>query len=250
MVWDTRNDVFKYKVKLNFPTKEGRNKMIEVVSARNLESMIPEHLSRRIVLSQIAKIYDPMGLITPLTLEAKILIRRLVQDLNNESLSRYKITNWDTELSEEAKAQWIKFFRKLLSIETLTFPRCIKSDVFLGYPILVIFCDASNLAYGACAYIRWQVSSFEYKSYLIDSKNRIAPLKQLTIPRLELCGAVLASRLRENIQMEMDFNFSRVIHLADSYIVRQQIQKESYGFATFVATRIGEIQSKTDPMDW
>ena len=81
-------------------------------------------------------------------------------------------------------------------------------------------------------------------------KNRIAPRKQLSIPRIELCGAVLAARLREKIVEEIDYKFSKVFHLTDSMIVRWQITKESYGFKTFVATRIGEIQRKTDPEEW
>ena len=81
-------------------------------------------------------------------------------------------------------------------------------------------------------------------------KNRIAPKKQISIPRLEMCGAVLGARLRRWIEKEVDYKFSKIIHLIDSEIVRVQIQKESYGFQTFVATRIGEIQEKTEPSEW
>ena len=83
-----------------------------------------------------------------------------------------------------------------------------------------------------------------------DAKNRIAPRRQITTPRLELCGAVLASRIREKIVQGMNLHFAAVIHITDSTIVRWQIQKESYGFKSCVATRVGEIQSKTEPSEW
>ena len=89
-----------------------------------------------------------------------------------------------------------------------------------------------------------------FESRLAIDKNRIAHIKQLSVPRLELCGAVLAARLREIIENEMDYKFCRVIHIVDSTIVRAQIQQESYGFGTFAATRIAEIQNKTEPSEW
>lgn len=72
----------------------------------------------------------------------------------------------------------------------------------------------------------------------------------MSTPRLELCGAVLASRLRRKLVTEMSFRYSKIVHIIDSMIVRAQIQQESYGFGTFVATRVAEIQSITDPTDW
>lgn len=82
------------------------------------------------------------------------------------------------------------------------------------------------------------------------AENRIAPVKQLSTPRLELCGAVLASRLLRKLVTKMSFRFSKIVHIIDSMIVRAQIQRESYGFGTFVATRVAEIQSITDPTEW
>ncbi|CAC5360234.1 unnamed protein product [Mytilus coruscus] len=107
--------------------------------------------------------------------------------------------------------------------------------------------DGSSVAYGACAYIRWQTGPETYEAKLFIAKNRIAPTKQLSIPRLELCGTTIASRFREKIVREMEFYFIRIIHIVNSTIVRAQIQRESYEIGTFVATR---IQSKTEPSDW
>lgn len=116
--------------------------------------------------------------------------------------------------------------------------------------MLILFSDGSNLAFGACAYIRWETAWDTFFARLLMAKNRIAPTRQLTIPRLELCGAVLSARLREKIVNGLGFSFEKVIHLVYSAIVRAQIQKESYGLGTFVANRVAEIQSKTCKTDW
>ena len=81
-------------------------------------------------------------------------------------------------------------------------------------------------------------------------KNRIAPSKPLSVPKLELCGAVHSAKLREKLVEELDYKISRIFHLTDSMIARRQVTKESYGFKTFVATRVGEIQNKPDPEEW
>ncbi|XP_037773228.1 uncharacterized protein LOC119568898 [Penaeus monodon] len=105
-------------------------------------------------------------------------------------------------------------------------------------------------AYGACAYVRWQTGEHEFESHLIAARNKIAPMKQMSIPRLELCAALMAARLRESILKEFTWKFEAIYHIVDSSIIRSQIQKESHGFNTFVAVRIAEIQIKTDPKEW
>ena len=75
-------------------------------------------------------------------------------------------------------------------------------------------------------------------------------MRQISIPQLELCAAVLAIRLRTTIENEMRYQFSKVIHITDSEIVRAQIHKESHRFDTFVGKRVAEIQSKTEPIEW
>ena len=89
-----------------------------------------------------------------------------------------------------------------------------------------------------------------YTCKLICSKNRLAPTRQLSIPRIELCGAVIGCRLREFVRQELDWKVKNVIHFTDSEIVKAQIQKDSFRFNTFVANRISEIQTITSPDEW
>ena len=107
---------------------------------------------------------------------------------------------------------------------------------------MVIFADGSEQAYGCCVYVRWNVGEEEFESRLLAAKKRIAPKRVITVPRLELCSAVLSIRLRKNILSGMNFQFSKILHIVDSSIVYSHIQKESRGFTQFTANRIGEIQ--------
>ena len=138
----------------------------------------------------------------------------------------------------------------MLLLYQLTFNLCTRPKYAAGQPMLISFSDASIGAFGACVCVRWELSDGSYKSSILISKGRVAPLKCITIVNLELSAAVLASRLRTFLEKECRFNFNRFLHIVDSEIVRSMIQKESYGFNTFVATRIGEIQQATNPTEW
>jgi len=115
---------------------------------------------------------------------------------------------------------------------------------------LIIFCDASRLAFGACAYVRWKVQEGKYEVRFVAAKSRVAPLKELTIPRLELQAAVVASRLAKTILEESRFNFSRIIYFSDSLVVLAWIQGQTRCYKPFVSCRVGEIQSSSEPSEW
>lgn len=101
----------------------------------------------------------------------------------------------------------------------------------------------------ACAYVRWKIDG-SFASNLVLSKNRLAPAKQMSIDRLELCAAVLNKRIKEFIERETRWKFEKIYHIVDSQIVQAQVKKESYGYNTFVATRVGEIQEGTNYNEW
>ena len=115
---------------------------------------------------------------------------------------------------------------------------------------MVTFSDASEKAYGSCSYVRWELVNGSFSSTLLCAKGRVAPTKKISIVRLELCAAVTAKRLFAFIEEESRFEFLKVIFVVDSKIVQSMIQKDSYGFKTFVSVRIGEIEAATDMKSW
>lgn len=244
--WKPKGDYFFFTVNVNFSPRVRKIRVGPHLQRYEIETKFPQNLTRRMILSQIASLYDPLGFVVPVILQAKILMRSMITG----SPSGDKGIDWDEPLDAPMVTKWKQFFVSLYELEDLTFRRALKPSNAFGRPTLIIFSDGSMQAYGACAYVRWQIDENRFVASLIVAKNKIAPVKQLSIPRLELCGALVATRLRETIVKQFNWDFESVFHIVDSSIVRSQIQKESRSFNTFVAVRIAEIQTKTDPREW
>ena len=232
-------DELQYKVQLKTIIKNKRKK-------RDQQDMkmldIVNNPSKRTILAQVNSIYDPLGLAGPFTVRAKILMRQLWGAEDK--------LDWDDPIPDKYKQEWSEFCQDLLGMNDVKFKRCLKPKDSTGDPVLIIFSDGSINSYGACAYVRWELINGKYKCALKLSKNRLAPIKKMFIDRIELCGAVLNARLKAFIQCHCRYKFKKIYHIVDSQIVHSMIQKSSYGFNTFAATRVGEIQENTDPHDW
>jgi len=145
------------------------------------------HMTKRTLLSDINSVFDPIGLLSPALVLGKIFIQHLWT---------LKI-NWDTP--NDMQSKWTQFYSSLKILEKLLIPRCVP---FQDYSTVRLhgFCDASLNAYGACIYIQ-STTNFETQLYI--SKSRVALLKLTTIPRLELCGAILLSELVNTVVKEL-----------------------------------------------
>ena len=110
--------------------------------------------------------------------------------------------DWDEELPPTVCDKWIKLFKEMKGLNKITFQRSLCSANATEPPMLCVFSDASHEAFGACAYIRQRTNNDKYQVRLIAAKSRVAPLKQLSVPHLELQATVLASRLAKTIQEE------------------------------------------------
>ena len=243
VVWDPRQDHFKFTVKSGFCPKRGTMRIQKIITPTDVQRINgnSDVMTKRIILSRVNSIYDPLGLAGPYTVRAKILMRRL---WTNETE-----IDWDDPIPEKYRREWDTFFNDLPDMKEITIKRCIKPSNSLENPVLIIFSDGSNDAYGACAYARWRLSTGGFDSHLILSKNRLAPVKRISIDRIELYGAVLNKRIKTILQKQCRYRFQRCYHIVDSQIVHGMIHKESYGFNTFAATRIGEIQEGTERGD-
>ena len=229
--WKPKADKLSFKVKVDLSNIKNEEDQLKLV--RPL-------LTKRTILSRIARIYDPIGFAAAFLIRAKIGIQELW--LMGQ--------NWDQELPEEIQKKWSEFFKELEHLNAVEFPRCLTPLTAIGAPVLCIFADASRKAFGACAYIRWQIGHGNFECRFIAAKFRVAPLKELTIPRLELQSAVLASRLGKSILEESRLEFERVIYFTDSQIVLAWIRSHVRNYKPFVSSRAGEIQSNSDPAEW
>ncbi|XP_033218065.1 uncharacterized protein LOC117173535 [Belonocnema kinseyi] len=139
-------------------------------------------ITKRSMLSQISKPFDPLGLLGPVMVIAKIIIQQLW---------KLQLT-WDTLIPEESQEFWNRYQNQLQLLNKIEFSRCVLIPNAIEIK-LHGFCDASEKAYGACFYFRSTDQQGNHQSSLICSKSRVAPLKTTTIPPLELCAANLLS---------------------------------------------------------
>ena len=209
-------DTFNYRVILKLKTSTGEE--ITVTSIEELVELVDLVITRRIILANVARIFDPLGLLTALLLQSKILMR--------ESWCGAEI-GWDDPLSPEQQKKWIDFLISLLALGDVSFARSLwPQEEVVGLPSLVIFSDGSVQAFGAAAYIHWKLESGGYWSQLIMAKSRIAPKNIVSVPRMELNGAVIGNRIKNFILKETNLKFSNVYQLVDSSTVLGYVQKE------------------------
>lgn len=209
---------------------------VYVYSAKCID--VQTRFSKRTILSEIAKIYDPLGLIGPITLHAKLIMQKLWQAK----------LDWDESVPVDLSTIWVKFCRQLALINNLTFERRIL-DAEAQFYELHGFCDASEAGYGACIYIR-SISSTTITSKLYCAKSRVAPLKKVTLPRLELNGARLLTELYTEVKSSININIDRVYFWTDSTIVIHWIRTPASSLKSFVSNRVAAIQKISTSDQW
>ena len=195
-------------------------------------------INKRIVLSSIAKLYDPLGLLAPLIIKCKIFMRTLwVEKLE-----------WDQELPIELKNHWLKLLPELKSVNSISIPRWINSYTNSRIEIHG-FSDASTQAIAANIYLRIVSDGVSYVNLLV-SKTKVAPVKVLTVPRLELCAAHLLSKLVSNFLNEMHFPECSVHLWSDSRVALSWIKSSPHLWLQFVSHRISDIQTLCPQAIW
>ena len=186
-VWDPKLDDFVFHVTLRFQHK--RSPVVEVSSIEELLQLPLFLITRRSLLSNIHRIFDPMGLLIPVLLQAKLLLRATLAE---------KGLGWDDPVPQHLLSQWMSFLESLLSLGDVAFPRSLwPKEKVIGDPILVIFSDGSQNAYGAVAYIRWKLPTGGYWTRLIMAKGKICQKDLVSIPRIELNGTVIGVRIKK-----------------------------------------------------
>ncbi|GFY02557.1 integrase_H2C2 domain-containing protein [Trichonephila clavipes] len=185
------------------------------------------------------KIFDPLGLFGPIITLAKILIQRLwLLELG-----------WINELPFKEEKEWRQFIDSLKAVNNISIDRCILIHRAESIE-LHAFSDASEKAYGSSIYLKSISALGEVKVYLVTSKSRVSPLKQISIPRLELCGAVLAAKLMKNVKEALNHHITAVHFWSDSTIVISWIHRESRELKTFVANRVSKIHQLSSCHQW
>ncbi|XP_048489043.1 uncharacterized protein LOC125491356 isoform X1 [Plutella xylostella] len=196
--------------------------------------------TKRQVLSFMSKVFDPLGLVGPVVVLAKIIMQRTWA---------CKI-QWDQPIPQELNSVFINFAKNLFKMN-VSVPRCINT-VSVKQIDLVGFSDASSKAHGCCLYIRVIDSEGNISVTLLCSKSRINPLKQLSIPRLELNSALLLAHLVKKVYDEINkLNINPCVYLhSDSQITLAWLKTEPQQLTVYVSNRVKTIQEETQGFSW
>ncbi|XP_039965292.1 uncharacterized protein LOC120777820 [Bactrocera tryoni] len=197
----------------------------------------PAHTKRE-VLSAIAKLFDPAGWLSPIIITAKIIMQQIWLDK----------TDWDESLKPLTLHRWNSFVKDYDNINKIEIPRWTHFN-----PTTTIefhgFSDASEKAYAATLYIRVSVGDKIWTTLLV-SKTRVAPIKTVSLPRLELCGAVLLANLVNSTLSQLHLTQYKSCFWTDSTIVLAWLNKPPCSWTTFVSHRVAAITEKVGVENW
>ena len=199
-------------------------------------------LTRRGLLSTVSSIYDPLGFISPLVLLGK----QILQQMCSESIG------WDDPIPDSLRMKWESWRQSLFGLESIKINRCLKPDNFgtIRTAEFNHFSDASSTGYGQCSYLRLVNTENKVHCSLLMAKSRVAPLKSITVPRMELTAALVSVRVSSLLQRELEYANATHVFWTDSRVVLGYISNESKRFHVFVANRVQQIRESTGSHQW
>lgn len=219
ILWNPKNDDFTFRLSLD-------------------EIKLP--ITKRKLASEIAKLFDPLGWLSPCIILAKLIIQQLWLDSYD----------WDEALPADLQDHWLKMRNSLLECDQIKIERWIGITKTAKSHSLHGFADASERAYAAVVYMRTEHENGIVQIQLIAAKSKVAPLQKVTLPRLELCGALLLARLLRKIVQALDLQDIQICAYSDSMITIEWVSAIPVRWQTFVANRVSEIQELLPSTQW
>ncbi|XP_058827505.1 uncharacterized protein LOC131687443 [Topomyia yanbarensis] len=228
MVWIPENDIF----------------VFDGLFKEEIQSLLDGNVTptKRQVLRVVMSIFDPLGLVAPFVVHGKIL----VQNIWRSGIS------WDDRIPDELLAHWQRWTLLLQQLKEISISRCY----FPGYDPrsyddieLHTFVDASEDAYACVSYFR-MVDRGEIRCSLVAAKTKVAPLKPLSIPKLELQAAVIGARMTKNIVENHTIKVKRQVMWTDSSTVLSWLRSDVRKYRQYVAFRVSEILDHTSVDEW
>ena len=199
--------------------------------------------TKRGLLSDTASVFDPMGWLFPVTVVFKCLLQRCwIMGLN-----------WDAQLPNDLASEWTSWRKKLSILSQLRIKRTVLPKSTTSTMQLHLFTDASEKAYGAALYLRCTDDNGMVTSSLVASKSKVAPVKTVSLLRLELCAAHLGVKLLKSVESSLsnlELPLQRSKAWTDSTIVLAWLSALPKSWKTFVANRVSEIQEALHPSCW
>ena len=206
---------------------------------RGMQKEIPVKITQRAVLSHVSAVFDPLGIVSPFTIRMRLLLKSIWKEKENGQ-------SWDKELNEENRHEFKKWASEMIHVNQMVLKRTyFESGV--NKVDLHIFSDASLEAMRMVAYLRKQDNG---EVTFAIGKCRVAPIKNMTVAKLEMPAAVFGVRLRELILEEHDIEVDRIVHWTDSTTVLQWLHVSNNKQPVFVANRVAEILENSTIDQW
>lgn len=196
------------------------------------------HTTKRIMLSEVARLFDPIGLLSPVTIVGKIIIQRLWQ----------LQCAWDEQVPTHLQQQWSQLQAQLVRLNELKIERWLGTSNNVKTEVH-IFCDASSTAYAAVAYVK-SMEDNTITVRLVAAKAKVAPVKTISIPRLELCAAHLGTQLFLDIKTPLNITNEAVYFWSDSTVTLAWLNKAPNSLKVYVANRVSHILTHTRVDQW
>ena len=207
--------------------------------------------TRRGVLSVVNSIYDPSGFAAPVVLVGKLLSQQLV--LMGKKKQNDKPLGWDDPLPDDLKLRWQCWKDEFSALEDVSASRCYHPKNF-GLVIrneIHAFADASKDAIGTSVYLKQVNERGEISVALVFGQSKVAPSQPTSIPRLELCVAVLATQAVKKIRKELDIEIDNVSFYSDSKVVLGYIKNDVRRFHVYDSmNRVQMIRDVSEPKQW
>jgi hypothetical protein len=194
--------------------------------------------NKRQVLQTTARFYDTLGLLSPLSVVGKLIF----QDTWCRGLA------WEELLPSDLYVLSNTWVSTLPQLAHLRVPRWV-GTVDRSHSQIHVFCDASDCAYGAALYVRSCMVD-NNMVHLVCSKNRLAPVKKVTFPRLELLAVLAGARFLHYFCQATCLDITEATFWIDSTVALGWIRQDPNRWKTFVCYRVTEIQSYTTPSQW
>ena len=198
-----------------------------------------KEVTKRSILSGLAKVFDPLGWLSPLTVRAKILFQSL-----------WKLNlDWDTAVPPEVETEWVEYLNDLKIVSDLKIDRfaCLKD---FNIAELIGFCDSSEKAMAAAVFIRTVDDNKKSKTALLAAKTKLVPIRKTSIPKLELCATVLLSKLIDSVKRALQLDVATVKCYTDSSIVMTWLSSPPSRWRKYVERRVEKVQHLVPAECW
>jgi len=218
MIWETEAVKLQVDVKLNTGGKVSGARVEEDINLEDdMLEVMPDVITKRIIWRVAMAQYDPLRLLCIYTVKFKILMRTMTKEETGEVLY------WDSPAPQATADSFLESLSELKEVRKTKFPRTFRPEASLGRvdgkPMIMMFGDGSREACCALAYARWKMTDGSVVCRLIAGKTRVALCCKVTIPRMELVGAVLAVRLAVKIKDALQMEFGETRYFTDSSAV-------------------------------